>query len=290
MSDHQRSFELVRRLVRLIPDIRGKQRVARLALRPFRRYDQFLIPDRYGNRFYCPSIEEPIAQALFADGVYEPGTVAVILSRLPSNGIYLDVGANIGAIAFPVARQRPDARIICVEADPSIAAILRRNATENRLSNITIIECLAGPCSKDDVQFYSAPTNQFGMGSVGKQFGLSPKLLKQVALDQCLDRMGVDHVDVIKLDVEGAELGVLQGVARRLINTTSPPTIVFEFSDWAEQRIEGQSAGAAQAYLRSLGYHIFKLERRGMIGAPLDQPISVGGAMLLAQRQRPATS
>lgn len=285
MPDHHRSFDLVRRLVRLIPDVPGKLRIARLALHPFRKHDHFLIPDRYGNSICCPSIEEPIALELSANGVYEADTLALILQRLPSKGVYLDVGANVGAMALPVARQRPDAHVICIEADPDIAAILRRNVAENRLANITIIECLAGPCSKDEVQFYSAPVSKFGMGSVGKQFGLSPKLLQQVALDQCLDRMGVDRVDIIKLDVEGAELGVLQGIARRL-TSASPPVIVFEFNDWAERRIEGQSAGAAQAYLRSLGFQTFRLESQGTLGPPLDQPICEGGAMLLAQRQR----
>jgi FkbM family methyltransferase len=289
MPDHYRSFDLVRRLVRLIPDMPGKLRLARLVLHPFRKRGHFLIPDRYGNTIHCPSIEEPIALALSANGVYEAETIATILRRLPRKGIYLDVGANIGATAMPVARQRPDAQVICIEADPAIASILRRNVAENRLPNITIIESLAGPCSKDAVEFYSAPVNQFGMGSVGKQFDLPPKLLKQVALDQCLDQMGIDQVDVVKLDVEGAELGVLQGLTRRL-SSASPPAIVFEFNDWAEQRIEGQSAGAAQAYLRAHGFQMFRLGSQGTLGPPLDRPICEGGAMLLAQRQKSALS
>ncbi len=267
----------------------GKLRLARSALLPFRKVQSVLIPDRYGNALYCPSVEEPIALVLFANGVYEPDTLAAILRRLPRDGIYLDVGANIGATALPVARQRSDVRVICIEADPGITTILRRNVAENRLSNITILECLVGPCSKEEVRFYSAPINKFGMGSVGPQFGLPPALLKQVALDECLDGLGIDRVDVMKLDVEGAELGVLQGITRRLTGSSSP-TIVFEFSDWAEQRIEGQAPGAAQAYLRSLGYHTFQLGRRGAIGAPLDQPLSTGGAMLISQRSVPAAA
>lgn len=283
MIKRRLSFDLVLRLVRLVPDMPGKMRIARLALHPFRKHDQFLIPDRYGNIIFCPSIEEPIALELSANGVYEANTLAAILQRLPSKGIYLDVGANIGATALPVARQRPDTQIICFEADPGIVSILRRNVTENRLSNIMIVECLAGPCSKDAVQFYTAPVSRFGMGSVGRQFDLPPMHLQQLTLDQCLDRMGIDYVDVIKLDVEGAELGVLQGLSRRLTNS-HPPAIVFEFNDWAERRIEGQSVGAAQLYLRSLGFQMFKLGPEGDLGPALDQPICEGGAMLLAQR------
>jgi FkbM family methyltransferase len=289
MTERQRAFHLVRRVVRIIPDMPGKLRLARWALQPFRKVQSVLIPDRYGNALYCPNVEEPIALALFANGVYEPDTLAAILRRLPRNGVYLDVGANIGATALPVARQRSDVRVICIEADPGITTILRRNVVKNRLSNITILECLVGPCSKEEVRFYSAPINKFGMGSVGPQFCLPPMLLKQVALDECLDGIGIDRVDVMKLDVEGAELGVLQGITRRLTGSSSP-TIVFEFSDWAEQRIDGQVPGSAQAYLLSLGYHTFQLGRRGTIGAQLDQPLSTGGAMLLSQRSEPAAA
>jgi Methyltransferase FkbM domain len=193
----------------------GKLRIARFALRRFRKMKTVRMPDRFGNTLCCPSLEESIALAIFANGVSETDTVAGIVSRLPRNGVYLDVGTNIGAIALAVARQRPDVRVICVEAE-------------------------------------------FGMGSVGPQFNRPPILLRQVALDELLDDMGIGDVDVIKLDVEGSELGVLQGLMRRL--TASRFTkVLFEFCDWAEERVGGQQPGAAQASLHSLGYRHFDL-------------------------------
>ena len=124
----------------------------------------------FGNSLCCPSFEEPIALAIFANGVYEPDTVAGIVGRIPKNGVYLDVGANIGAIALPVARHRPDVRVICIEADPATATVLRRNVANNALPNVTVAECLAGSCSKEAVRFYTATPDRIGMGSVGPQF------------------------------------------------------------------------------------------------------------------------
>jgi FkbM family methyltransferase len=283
MLDRQRAFHLVRLFLRLLPDMRGKLRIARFALRPFRKMESFRMPDRFGNMLNCPSLEEPIAVTIFAKGVYEPDTVAGILGRIPPNGVYLDVGANIGAIALPVARQRPDVRVICIEADPGMATVLRSNIAYNALPNITVAECLAGPCFREAVRFYTAPPDRFGMGSVGPQFDRPPMLLRQVALDELLDDMGIDNVDVIKLDVEGSELGVLQGLTRRLTASRSPK-ILFEFCDWAEERIEGQQPGAAQAFLHSLGYRTFRLGSRGDAGAPVYRPLSTGSAMLVSQR------
>jgi FkbM family methyltransferase len=283
MLDRWQAFHLARLFLRSVPDMPGKLRIARFALRPFRKMKSVCMPDRFGSTLCCPSLEEPIAVAIFANGVYEPDTVAGILRRIPRNGVYLDVGANIGAIAIPVARQRPDVRVICIEADPGMATVLRRNVAKNALPNITVAECLAGSCSREAIRFYTAPPDKFGMGSVGPQFDRPPILLRQVALDELLDEIGIDDVDVIKLDVEGSELGVLQGLTRRLTASKSPK-ILFEFCDWAEERIEGQERGAAQAFLHSLGYRTFQLGRCGDAGASVDRPLLTGSAMLLSQR------
>jgi FkbM family methyltransferase len=281
---HQKlAFHLVRWFVRAVPDMPGKLRVARFALRQFRKLRFVNLSDRWGNVLCCPSVDEPMALAIYANGVYEADTVAGILSRIPRDGTYLDVGANIGAIALPVARQRPDVRVICIEADPCISRILRHNVADNRLRNVTVVECLAGSCSKESVPFYRAPLSSFGMGSVGPQFNRPAMLLKQVALDELLDDMDIGHVDVAKLDVEGSELSVLQGLRRRLTGSRSL-MILFEFTDWAEQRIEGQMPGAAQVFLHSLGYEIFQLGHGGEISSRVEQPLCTGSAMLLSQR------
>ncbi|MGB8363064.1 MAG: FkbM family methyltransferase [Rhizomicrobium sp.] len=224
-------------------------------------------------------MEEPIAAALFGSGVYEPDTLAAILSRLPADGIYVDVGANVGAIALPVAAQRPGAKVVCVEAAPEIAVILRRNVEENARSNIAVVECVAGS-EENPISFYGAPASKFGMGSIGPQFDALPLTLEQRTLDGVLDELGIGNVDVVKLDIEGAELGALRGIMRRL-TSSHRPAIVFEFSDWAEARVGGQKPGDAQAYLVSIGYRLFRLGRGGLPGPALDSPITSGSGMIL---------
>jgi hypothetical protein len=63
------AFDLIRRVVRAIPDrLRGKMRLARIALRPFLNGGMARIPDRFGNVLHLPSLEEPISVGLFAFG------------------------------------------------------------------------------------------------------------------------------------------------------------------------------------------------------------------------------
>lgn len=267
-------FDVMRRVVRAVPDrLPGKTRLARAALQPFVNGGTACIPDRFDNKIHLPSLREPIAVALFAFGVYEPDTVCAILGDLRPSGVFVDVGANIGALALPVAAHRPDVKIICIEADPQMVSLLRRNMIENGRSNITIVDCLAGPTDHPRVPFYRAPAAKFGMGSIGPQFGTSPVMLAQRALDDILDELTIENVDVVKLDIEGAELGALQGLSRRLVGQR-PPAIVFEFADWAETRIDGQAAGSAQEFLLSLAYSLFRLARGGGPGERFERPVT----------------
>jgi FkbM family methyltransferase len=159
--------------------------------------------------------------------------------------------------------------------------VLRRNVIENTRSNIAIFPYLAGPAADAAVPFYRAPSHKFGMGSVGPQFGGPPIGLEARPLDDLLDELGIADVDVMKLDIEGAEVGALRGLARRLTGVR-PPVVVFEFADWAEARIPRQTPGEAQVFLTSLGYRLFRLGRGGAPGAALDRPLIAGSAMILA--------
>jgi hypothetical protein len=55
-----------------------------------------------------PSLEEPVSVNLFGFGVHEPDTLRVILKYLRPAGVFVDVGANVGALALPVAACRAD--------------------------------------------------------------------------------------------------------------------------------------------------------------------------------------
>jgi FkbM family methyltransferase len=275
------AFGFVRSLIRAVPDgLPGKTRLARLALRPFLQNKSVCVPDSFGNVLLLPSLQEPIALGLFAFGVYESDTLSAILSHLSSAGVFVDVGANIGALALPVAAQRPDARIVCIEADPEIVPLLQWNIMNNGRSNVTVVKCVAGP-AKGEKSFYPAPAEKFGMGSLGPQFGATPVILQQCALDEVLDELAVGNVDVVKLDIEGAEFGALHGLGRRL-RSNKPPIIILEFTDWAETRIDGQAAGDAQQFLLRLRYRLFRLSYRGMPGVPITRPVTTGSAMILA--------
>jgi FkbM family methyltransferase len=268
-------------LLRFIPDqAPGKTRLGRILLHPFRFQTPAVLKDRTKCTYVLPSYAEPMAQHIFTFGAYERDTHNAILKILPERGVFIDVGANIGALSIPIARARPHVSIICIEADPRIHRILNENITRNGCSQIQAVSCVCGPTDGQVVKFYPAPDENFGMGSLGPQFSNEPIMLEQHSLDTILAGTKVREVDVIKIDVEGAEIGVLQGT--RLLTSERSPAIIFEFADWAEARIPGQQAGDAQTLLLANGYRLFHLGGSGRLGKRLSEPMSCGSAMLLA--------
>jgi FkbM family methyltransferase len=264
-----------------LPDrMPGKTRLGRMLLRPFRSRSPAVLTDRGGRTYVMPSYAEPIAQHIFTFGAYEADTQAIILRFLPKSGALIDVGANIGALTIPIAKARPLASIVCVEADPDVQQFLLENLNRNHCGHVRIVPCIAGPAEDQRVPFYPAPNDRFGMGSLGPQFGADPIMLTQSSLDGLLEKWGFSEIDVIKIDVEGAELGVLRG-AQRLLTSKRPPVIVFEFADWAEDRIPGQRAGDSQAALFERGYRLFSLKPGARIGAEHFIPLRSGTSMLL---------
>jgi FkbM family methyltransferase len=272
-------------VLKLIPDrLPGKTRLGRMLLRPFRSQAPAVLKDGAGYTYRMPSYAEPTALHIFTFGAYERETQEAILKFLPETGTFIDVGANVGTLAIPIGKKRPQASVICIEADSNIHRFLLENLNRNGCERVEVVPCVAGATDGQLVAFYRAPDDKFGMGSLGPQFCNVPVMVQQQSLDNILSCMDVHHVDVIKIDVEGAEEGVLRG-AQRLLASERPPTVIFEFADWAEARIPGQQPGDAQAFLLARGYRLFRLERGG-VGEELLAPMRRGFAMLLAVPMR----
>ncbi len=240
-----------------------------------------------GDVFVVPHLRESVGFELLINGEYECDTRQFLLQSLSLGGTFVDVGANIGALTIPAARRvGSSGRVVVIEASPYVFGYLEENVRMNGISNVVSIGCAVHDHDEAEVSFWDAPTDHFGMGSLAPQF--HPDATKIVArtLDGLLAKEAVDHVDVLKVDVEGFESSVFRG-ARRLLTGPRPPVVLFEFCDWAEAR-GVEAVGDAQEFLRDLGYQILRLSRQGSSGTPLENTLTEGFAMLIASRsERP---
>lgn len=129
--------------------------------------------------------------------------------------VFLDVGAHLGSVTAAVRYHNPGAKVIAVEAMPDKVNALRR-----KFPGVEVIHCAAGD-STGEVEFFVRPAAT-GYSSLIPSTGSIAIRVPSKRLDDVV----LDRIDVMKIDVEGAELGVLRG-AQRLVDTLRP-IIMFE--------------------------------------------------------------
>jgi FkbM family methyltransferase len=137
---------------------------------------------------------------------------------LPQGGVFVDVGAHIGRWALRLARKA--SRVIAVEPNPDTVSVLRAHLALNDVKNVTVVEMAAWDSQTrlnlEDPKATSGSTRVVeGDGAV-----------QAAPLDDILAGLGNVTPDLIKLDVEGADLHALRGMAETL--ERARPTLFVE--------------------------------------------------------------
>ena len=271
-------------LRRLPASLPGKARLARSLLHEIRSSEDVTVESLAGARFVVPHLAEPVGFHLLVDGRYEPETEDFISTHLSAGDVFVDAGANIGVFTVSAARKvGPRGRVLAVEPSPAVFPYLEQNIRLNHLENVLPLRLALSDGTHDRVPFYTAPASHFGMGALAPQFHTEPCSVVTKSLDEVVADNALPFVSVLKVDVEGHEFAVFRG-ARKLLERTPGPAIVFEFCDWAEMRFG--DPGQAQTFLMDLGYRIWPLRGYRNSNLPLEAPLSSGSAMLVAERPR----
>jgi FkbM family methyltransferase len=184
------------------------------------------VTDAYGLTFNFPLHDTAVGASLRDHGEFARAELDLMLdvARAAGAGTLVDVGANIGALALPFARNMPSWRVVAVEAHRPLCTVLGANTINNRLFNVDVVNAAAGP-RPGRIRFPALALSShgnFGLLRVGMDGPLEH--VRMVALDE----VAPPDTRLIKLDVEGFEAEVLKG-ADRLIRTVRPAWI-FEVS------------------------------------------------------------
>jgi FkbM family methyltransferase len=178
--------------------------------------------EAYGLTFQFPAGDTVVGETLRTFGEFSRVEVDVLLKLATEpSGVFLDVGANIGSIALPFAKQRPAWRGFAIEAQRGICNILASNIIANRLFNVEAIHAAAGPEEKI-VEFPTFSLSAVGnFGEIGFAFeGAPTEQVRMLRLDAVAPR-----ANVVKMDIQGFEPEALKG-AQGLLRNTKPAWIV----------------------------------------------------------------
>lgn len=146
--------------------------------------------------------------------MYEAVVLEWLRKNLKSGDTFWDIGANIGFYSVLAARLvGPAGFVVAVEADPNVAEIVTRNFEVNRLANARVISG-AVTDHTGTVRLGRAPAT----GWTGLYYGRPDEWIDVPAFtgDSLLKSLGAEQIDAVKIDVEGAEGGVLAGMTELL--------------------------------------------------------------------------
>jgi FkbM family methyltransferase len=145
-----------------------------------------------------------------------------ILLRLDKRNIFWDVGANVGFYSIVAAKiMNKNSKIFAFEPEPKTFNLLRKNIELNKMNNITALSIALGDTNGNKIIFPSDTPN-FGAHSFVQRTDYRVKKkginININTSDKLIDEMKIDIPDIMKIDVEGAEILVLRGMKHLLMN------------------------------------------------------------------------
>jgi FkbM family methyltransferase len=198
---------------------------------------------------------------LFCFGAWEPVLTKYVTTHLSEGDIFVDIGANVGYFSFiasPLVGAK--GKVYSFEASPSICRQLTSNARANGVSNIDIRQ-VAVSNVQGVIELWKDVSGNEGNSTVTIQMATlaSHSLEAAVPCDRLGSLMNVNAIEnakMIKIDVEGHEVEVLEGMSRHFPKMKGD--IIFEWTGALHTSKESR----VEALLRQFdvaGYRLFAI-------------------------------
>lgn len=183
-------------------------------------------------KLYADTRDTSIAPHLAMDGYWETWLTQCMARIVKPGDTCIDIGANLGYYSILMsALAGKKGRTIAIEPNPSICQLLKITAGLNVPGFQTVEKALSNKAAKLALQI---PGDAFGDASIIDRsdrllFKKTKVRVEAITLDGLLEQMGIRHVDVIKMDVEGAEPMVFEGM-QNLVADNPGLKILLEYT------------------------------------------------------------
>jgi len=215
---------------------------------------------------YVAMEDEGVSSSIIHTGGWESHIEKYIVENMPVDGVFLDVGANLGFFSLLAANKmqedRSSGRVIAVEANPVVLPYLMASIVESGLEH------------RIDVIPYAASNNS-GLAQMQENFGNNlggvpmkdvrtfvpskdRRLVPTVELDDIL--ADLTRLDLVKMDIEGAELKAIEGMADLL--RAFSPDIIMEINADCLRGVSNLSVAGMVEQMEFHGYkpHTFRYD------------------------------
>jgi FkbM family methyltransferase len=216
----------------------------------------------YGLQFILQPGEH-LSRILCTTGQYEPNTMLVLHDYLIPGGVFIDVGANVGAFSLVAARLvGPQGRVIAYEPSPREFGRLAMQIEMNQLAQVTLRQ--AGLAEQPGMaMLHLADVHSSGLNTLASRFVYQDTVsggnceVKLATLDDEAKSLNLARLDMLKIDVEGWETQVLMGARGTLARFR--PILIIEVLQLA-LKDSGSSVEALEYWLHEFGYVFFRID------------------------------
>lgn len=172
-----------------------------------------------------------VAAEIWAGLRSEKHEVSFVLRALKPGMIFFDVGANAGQFAISAAKKIGGEGVFAFEPCSSTCELLKRNLRLNGVAGVNVVQLALSESVGEGVLQINA-SGKDGLNTLGQATHPGSKVVGRESVrvstaDVFMKDRNIPRVDVMKVDIEGAELMMFRG-ARNLLERADAPLILYE--------------------------------------------------------------
>ncbi len=233
-----------------------------------------LVEPEPGLRFWIDLLDPGVSYHV-RRGDYEPPATRFVTRTLRPGGVFVDVGANLGWFALHAARRvGPAGQVIALEPRADSCLLLRRAVAANGFGRIVrVLPAAAGREAGRRRLVWErgqhSPGGTWSMTHDALEAALPPgdNAFMESAVVRLDDVLGELPVDLVKIDIEGAEPDALAGAGRLLSRTR--PKVLCEINPPLLRQVGRTEPAAFVDWMAGQGYRCHTLEADGTLGDSL---------------------
>ena len=130
--------------------------------------------------------------------------------QLCGSSLFIDIGANIGYFSI-LAEKKHGSSVLAFEPSPREIKRFKVNMQKNMCKKISCFECALGKFNKNSI-LETADFSNHGMNKIVTSHSKDTITIKTKKLDQILNNIDLHKIKLFKIDVEGSEIDVLEGM------------------------------------------------------------------------------
>ncbi len=238
--------------------IAGKWRIPRAIGRIWQGEDLFILTSHGGFLSVDAPNLDVYAHIYSKGGQWEQDVMQTCERVLRSGDIFYDIGSNTGIFSIDAAIAIPDLTVYAFEPQPTLTYHIRRSIDANNLRRVKCLEIMLGPEEGEAILYLAGQASRASM--VQLERGFRQLRLPMRTVDSLISSGEIEAPDVIKIDVEGAEMKVFEG-ARQTLRTKNP-SVVFE-ADENLLRFGLEVQNVFDSLLQAAPYRIYAIDLKG---------------------------